>query len=282
MSASEATTHFMPTYGIGNGQQTKILLFGLGATESFYGFIPSKNFKVSLSVVARSNYDAVKHHARTNFDYIVCAHKAIQPDRTPPLHREVAVDKTTFVIIQDGVGNGDPFETLYPENTIISCSRDDLRSGTLEKFAELLKHEWTKFSIEPDVQKQRWEKVVWNATWDPLTTLTSVPVQDFLHSTPEALAMTMQLMEEMITIARRCGVPLKVESAEQLIEKVLAMQTPVYSSMYQDTKEGRSLEVEVILGTPIRRARELGMQEQCSARRITKPACPYDSVSCRI
>jgi ketopantoate reductase len=35
----------------------------------------------------------------------------------------VVKDSTTFVIIQNGVGNEIPFRLLYPENTIISCVR---------------------------------------------------------------------------------------------------------------------------------------------------------------
>jgi len=43
-----------------NKQETKVLLYGLGAIGSFYAFVFSKNDNVVLDVVARSNYDAVK------------------------------------------------------------------------------------------------------------------------------------------------------------------------------------------------------------------------------
>lgn len=131
----------------------------------------------------------------------------------------------------------------------------------MQVFAALLKNGGTKLNVEENIQIKRWEKVVWNAAWNPLTTLTGVAVQTFLQSSPEAMSTTRQLMREMIDIAQHCHVPLKHDLAEHLIDKVISMP-PIFSSMYQDAKEGRSLEVEVILGTPMRKAREFGIENQ--------------------
>ncbi len=71
--------------------------------------------------------------------------------------------------------------------------------------------------------------------------------------------MTRQLMRELIDVARRCNVPIDYELVDRLLEKVLAMKG-VYSSMYVDSQEGRPLEVDVILGTAVRKAAEFGME----------------------
>ncbi|KAK5708092.1 i-AAA protease yme1 [Elasticomyces elasticus] len=44
-------------------EKVKVLLFGLGAIGGFYAFIIGRNENVSLSVVARSNYEEVKKNA---------------------------------------------------------------------------------------------------------------------------------------------------------------------------------------------------------------------------
>jgi ketopantoate reductase len=66
----------------------------------------------------------VKNAAETEmkFDFIVCAHKAIQQDAVPA-DIEAAVDpaRSTIVIIQNGVGNEEPFRKAFPSTTIISC-----------------------------------------------------------------------------------------------------------------------------------------------------------------
>lgn len=196
-------------------------------------------------------------------------------------------DSTTFVIIQNGVGNELPFRALYPSNTIISCvtwvgasqpqpglikhtSAEDMQIGLyandsadpksederLERFAELLKS--TSFQVENSIQSKRWEKVVWNGAWNPLTTLTMVDTKSWLESSDQAHAVTVRLMRELIDIARRCDVSLEYGLIDELMTKVAAMGA-IGSSMQQDAKAGRALEVDVILGHPMEKAKEFGM-----------------------
>ncbi|KAG9576515.1 2-dehydropantoate 2-reductase, partial [Aureobasidium melanogenum] len=297
-----------------SGENIKVLLFGLGAIGGFYAFVLGRNKNVSLSVVARSNYQQVKSHGlaiesenhgnhkvnidqvykspdeiTSPFDYIVCTHKAVNPDKIPPILKPAAGEQTTFVIVQNGVGNEEPFRTTYPNNTIISCvtwvgaiqtspgvvkhtkSEDmqmglfpnpsvaqDLEQRRLEAFATLLKTGGTIFQVEKDIQIKRWEKVTWNAAWNSITTLTDVNTQDWLKSSPQAMTTTKRLMHEVIDVANRCNVPLEHNLADALVDKILAMPG-IFSSMHTDMKEGKPLEVDVILGYPIKKATEFGM-----------------------
>lgn len=70
--------------------------------------------------------------------------------------------------------------------------------------------------------------------------------------------MTKRLMLEVIRVGQRCGVPLEEELVEVLLQRILSLPG-IYSSMYVDAKEGRHLEIDVILGYPIRRAKDFGM-----------------------
>lgn len=65
-------------------------------------------------------------------------------------------------------------------------------------------------------------------------------------------------MREVVDVANGCDVPIGYELVDRLIDKVLSM-AGVYSSMYVDMKEGRPLEIDVIIGTPMKKARELSM-----------------------
>ncbi|KAJ9269230.1 hypothetical protein DTO212C5_4725 [Paecilomyces variotii] len=292
-----------------------VLLYGLGAIGSFYAFILSRSQNVRLTVVARSNYDAVKMNgiviksqnhgehvvrpykvvknaaeAEQSFDYIVCCHKAIQQDHVPKqLAPAVDTSKTTIVIIQNGVGNEDAFREAFPKCTIISCvtwvgatqtspgivahakSEDmqmglfpntnldpDLERRRLDEFASLLTHGKTVFQVVPNVQVQRWEKVVWNAAWNTLTTLTLLDTKSWLGSSPDALPLTRRLMTEVIDVARRLGVTIEHSLVDTLIDKIMAMPG-IGSSMQTDYKNGKPMEVDVILGTPVKKARELGV-----------------------
>lgn len=65
-------------------------------------------------------------------------------------------------------------------------------------------------------------------------------------------------MREVIDVAQKCGVPLEYSLIDTLINKILAMPG-IVSSMQTDAKDGRPLEVDVILGTPFKKAKEFGM-----------------------
>lgn len=54
-------------------------------------------------------------------DYIVCAHKAIDQDEVVAKLQPAIDSKTTIVVIQNGVGNEEPFRKQFPENSIITC-----------------------------------------------------------------------------------------------------------------------------------------------------------------
>ncbi|KAK3680488.1 hypothetical protein LTR37_021201, partial [Vermiconidia calcicola] len=242
------------------------------------------NHDVKTAHVLRSPSEA-----KQPFDYIVVASKAIDPGSTPPLFKDVVDERTTFVLIQNGVGNEDPFREFYPKCSIISCvtwvgaiqktpgvithtKNEDMQMGLfsnpdldqslektrLDEFASLLKNGGTFFSVEENIQIKRWEKVVWNAAWNPITTLTMIDTQTWLKSSPEAMEATKRLMREMIDVAQRCGVPVEYELVDRLLDKVLGM-AGVYSSMYVDMKENRPMEVEIILGSAVKRAKEFGM-----------------------
>jgi len=295
-------------------QQIDVLLYGLGAIGSFYAFILSRCKDVRLTVVARSNYEAVKANglrissqnhgehvvkpfrvlktpdeAQSTFDYIVCAHKAIGQKAVPDQLKTVVAARTTIVLIQNGVGNEDPFRAAFPQCTVLSCvtwvgatqsppgtinhtKSEDMQIGLfpnpdlekmvekerLDRFAGLLSEGQTVFQVVENIQIQRWEKVVWNAAWNSITTLTMLDTQTWLKSSEDAMPLTRKVMTEVIDVAQKCGVPLEYELIDRLINKILAMPG-IGSSMQMDCKNGRPLELDVILGTPVRKGRELGV-----------------------
>jgi 2-dehydropantoate 2-reductase len=144
---------------------------------------------------------------------------------------------------------------LFP-NPSSSAAAEQSR---LDIFASLLTEGHTRFQVLTDIQVQRWEKVVWNVAWNSLTTLTLLDTHTWLESSPEAMPMTRRLMREVIDVGRMCGVSaLQYDLVDKLVDKILAMP-PIGSSMRTDYLEGRPLEVDVILGYPFRKSRELQM-----------------------
>ncbi|KAL2870594.1 ketopantoate reductase family protein [Aspergillus lucknowensis] len=292
-----------------------VLLYGLGAIGSFYAFILNRADRVRLTVVARSNYDAVvkngismnsKTHGRhtfhpdrvirhpsdaadTHFAFVVCAHKAVDPEGAiVPLDPVIAED-TTIVVLQNGVGNEDPFRRRFPRATVISgvvwvgasqpspgiiehTGPEDTELGLfpndgidqtvehsrLETFTALLDAGGTNYTVRDNIQIARWEKVVWNVAWNAITTLTMQDVASWLESSEEAVPYTRRLMGEVMAVARACGVPVQEGLVDELMGRVRGMGK-VRTSMQMDRECGRGMEIEVILGVPLKRGRERGV-----------------------
>lgn len=132
-------------------------------------------------------------------------------------------------------------------------------TARLNQFTSLLKGGKTVFQLVPNIQVQRWEKVVWNAAWNPLTTLTLMDTHSWLGSSDGALPMTRRVMKEVIDVARALEVPIEYELMDRLIEKIMKMP-PTGSSMRTDFENGKLMEVDIILGYPVRKGRELGIE----------------------
>lgn len=143
---------------------------------------------------------------------------------------------------------------LYP-NKPTSATTD---AQHLSQFESLLSIGKTIFQIVPSIQVQRWEKVVWNAAWNSLTALTLLDTHTWLTSSDLSTPMTRRLMKEVIDVANALDVPLKYDLIDRLMDKIWSMQ-PIGSSMRTDCENGKPMEVEVILGYPVRKGRELGV-----------------------
>ncbi|RKL03509.1 D-galactonate dehydratase [Fusarium oxysporum] len=227
--------------------------------------------------------------AGQKFDFIICTNKAVDQLSTAADIAPGVGDNTSIVIIQNGVGNEDAFRERFPSATIISCvtwvgarqpepgfiahtTSEDMQVGLypneagdescdkehLAQFESLLSIGKTIFQIVPNIQVQRWEKVVWNAAWNSLTALTLMDTHAWLSSSDLSTPMTRKLMKEVIDVANALGVPLGYELIDRLLEKILAMP-PIGSSMRTDYENGKPMEVEVILGYPVRKGKELGI-----------------------
>lgn len=54
-------------------------------------------------------------------DFVVCAHKALDQVEVAVQLRSAISKETTIVVIQNGVGNEEPFRNEFPSNSILTC-----------------------------------------------------------------------------------------------------------------------------------------------------------------
>jgi len=113
------------------------------------------------------------------------------------------------------------------------------------------------FEAAPDLPLARWKKLVWNVPFNGLC-VTEQTTTDVLMNTPRHLAHVEALMREVQAgCLAATGRGIDEAHVQKMLDNTRKM-TPYKPSMLLDHEAGRPLEVEAILGEPVRQAEEGG------------------------
>lgn len=113
------------------------------------------------------------------------------------------------------------------------------------------------------LQLVRWHKIAINASFNPSSVLTLGSPNAAMASDAEMQIHIKGVMQEILETAPKIlGQPLPKEFAtpEQIIRSTLRNTSGSKPSMAMDWEQGKRMEIEVILGNPIRIARERGYE----------------------
>ncbi|KAL0095972.1 2-dehydropantoate 2-reductase [Phycomyces blakesleeanus] len=237
------------------------------------------------------------------FDYIVVTLKALPEvyNVAEIIAPAITKGKTTVVLIQNGLGVEEPITQAFPENPIVSIvayiGTSQISPGQIlmvgdeslivgdyknapvdstaqrEKFAGILEKGGVTVQKVDDVERVRWQKLFWNASFSPVCAVTQMTTSDVLRN-KEAMKSVKNLMSEVIQAANAMGYDFnEKEQMATMIERTEATALNYKPSMQLDLERGQPMEVEVILGTPLRRAISKGlnvphlemMHDLCSA-----------------
>jgi 2-dehydropantoate 2-reductase len=105
----------------------------------------------------------------------------------------------------------------------------------------------------------RWAKLVWNIPFNGLGVAAEHADAAAVLADDTLRGVARRLMEEVIAAAVADGVALPPDLAADMMQKTTTMGA-YRSSMQIDFESGRPLEVEAILGEPLRRARRAGIE----------------------
>lgn len=276
-----------------------------------------------VTVVCRSNFEAVNSNGYTiescdhgsikswkpyrvvnsipqtgedrteQFDYIVCTTKNIA-DLPPPLTSlitpAVTSERTTVVLVQNGLNIEKPLIASFPRNPILSgvslvgayepspgfiqqdfpdtlfigaFPNQDLPRSKLEEvsqeFVRLYSHGGkTKCEYNPEVGWIRWRKLVYNACLNPICAITGLDTGRIRLADGAVEGLVRPAMEEIRAAAEASGHELPMDIADTMIEMdPLTMFLP--PSMLSDVRKGNFIEFENILGEPLREGEKLGV-----------------------
>ena len=220
---------------------------------------------------------------KTPPDFLILTVKVLEGVDRAALIRPAVGPGTVIVLIQNGVDIEAEMASAFPENEILSGlaivgvgrsapgmvnhqTMGQLNLGrypngassAAEQIATLLNGAGIGCKLTDNVVSARWQKAVWNATFNPISITGGMLDTAVMLGTPESTAFIRRAMEEVCATAAAAGHPVHPKAIEQFISSTQAMP-PYLTSMALDYKYGRPMEVEAILGNTVRAARKHGV-----------------------
>jgi 2-dehydropantoate 2-reductase len=141
--------------------------------------------------------------------------------------------------------------------TLVIGDRGGVGADRVERVREVLASTGLPVRVTPDIERQRWHKLAWNASFNAISALTLRSSQDLL-ATPPARDLLVAVMREVVAVASARGVPLGEADIEQLLAAT-EKAAPIRTSMLVDRERGRQLETDAIVGVVIRAGRAVNV-----------------------
>jgi 2-dehydropantoate 2-reductase len=137
---------------------------------------------------------------------------------------------------------------------------DNRQSPRLERIAELIDPAGWPVKITPDIRWAKWDKLLSNAIWNPLSVLTQGTATQ-LASFPSTAPLAAAMVAEVMAVAASVGVQLKADPSK--VVAAAAQRVPLPSSTLQDVRSGRQLETDALVGAIVEIARLTGVATPC-------------------
>lgn len=110
-----------------------------------------------------------------------------------------------------------------------------------------------KTEIVKNLRKARWEKLLWNIAFNTLSVLGNKANTSAIVNSPSALKLAKSLMSEIISIAKYENNSPGKKMITEMIERTKKMN-PYKTSMLIDFENHKPMEIEAIVGEPLRLA----------------------------
>lgn len=235
-----------------------------------------------------------------SWEYIVVSTKALPDVSDDSAQLDGLVrESTAIVLIQNGLGVEEPYANRFPSSailsavTVVSAAQEQhgyikhnrwtrinigpyLPGSTAnnasraqqqnEHFANLLQQGGVKDAsayTHAKLQLVRWHKLAINASMNPSSVLSNGSANAAMASDPELSRHLYGVMTEILTTAPKiigAEFPPEFASADKLLASTRKNTSGSRPSMWLDWEAGKKMELEVILGNPIRIAREHGYE----------------------
>ena len=216
----------------------------------------------------------------TTPDYLILTVKVLPDVDRAALIRPAVGPQTVIVLIENGIDIEPEIAAAFPDNELLSglaflgvgrTAHGEIHHQTAgwltlgcypsgitpasQKLAALFEASGMGCKLTEQVIGMRWQKAVWNATFNPISILGGGLDTATILRTPEDQVFVRQAMQEVCAIAAAAGHPQHPTLIDLMIGSTQAM--PAYkTSMALDYENNRPMEIEAILGNVVRAGRK--------------------------
>ena len=188
-----------------------------------------------------------------------------------------------ILTLQNGVESASQLERYFPRDAIMAgCARVGaeltapgklvhMTTGVIEygelhggespravKIADAFKRAGIFGELVGDILTFQWSKLLWNAAFNTVATLTHRTVGALLDD-PDSAALLRTLMDETVAVAQAGGAKLGPDRIESLLEHSRQNLRALKTSTQQDYDRGGRLEYDALSGGVVRAAHRLGV-----------------------
>lgn len=247
------------------------------------------NFKeksISLKISPIHIYNKAENIPKV--DLVIIATKTTENHNLAALVKPCLTENTAILIVQNGIGNEEAIESLFPYHPIlcgitsIGATRPQPGTVDIDFLGELrlapYHHEAQsiiqnitetlrtvalapKISLADNYKSIRWHKLIWNAAFNPLSIIFN-HTTDVLSSQEPFKTVVLNLFEEIRQTAQSEGVSISNTFINSLLEQTQA-STAYWPSMHYDYIQNKPLETEYILNNLIKIARNHNLVLPC-------------------
>jgi 2-dehydropantoate 2-reductase len=237
--------------------------------------IHSRDGDFSLSPQQVNVYDDPRDMPQA--DLVIVALKTTANAYLRQLVGPVLKEQSTILTLQNGLGNEELLGELFGPQRVVGgiafvclnrtgpgeISHTDhgmIRVGEpsggpterLRKIAALFSNSGAPCQVLENLVLGRWDKLIWNIPFNGLGATLDMTT-DKLIGSEAGQRLVRKLMEEVIAACRPLGIGFDLSVIEQKISHTRTMG-PYKTSMQIDRQMGRPMEVEAIIGQPLRKA----------------------------
>jgi 2-dehydropantoate 2-reductase len=221
-------------------------------------------------------------------DVIIVALKALPEINVRKIIEDAVHENTVILLIQNGIDMEKHIKKAFPKNELLSAVANigvtriapgkiihkgsgNLKIGlypegsseTAMKIGKMFTAAGVKCDLTENIRKTRWEKLVWNAAFNPISVICKADTSRIMKNCKSA-ELAENIMAEVCKAADADNCPLSPSIVSEQL-KYTRNYPPYKTSMLVDFENGRPLETDAIIGNILSIAGKNNIQLPCIA-----------------